>query len=91
MTQRVFVVDVRGSFMVTFDDSLMPDDEWRETFYEINTLEELAEHFAWAVGIQQFSGGSLDGFCNTPLAEDIKVLDDGDWELTARELTNGPK
>jgi hypothetical protein len=86
MTRRVFEVEARGMITVTFDDSLLPDDEWRKVFYDITTLEQLAEFFAWNIGIQGSSGNMLDGFCDTPLAAEVRAVDDGDWEFEATEI-----
>lgn len=63
--KQTFKVEVRAVVTVELDPSLLPDDEWREHFYPIKTLEQLAEHFAYnrvANGIEDIS--RLDGFAD---------------------------
>ena len=65
MGRRKFVVEIPTTVTVEFDSSLLPDKEWRETFYNICTLQQLAEHFAYnriANGIEDIS--MLDGFAD---------------------------
>lgn len=49
---------------VEFDDSLLPDDEWRESFYQIHTLEQLAEHLGYNYVVNNAVLRQLDGFAD---------------------------
>lgn len=47
-----------------FDDSLLPDKEWRETFYNIHTIEQLAEHLAYNNVVNACNLSQIDGFAD---------------------------
>lgn len=72
--RRRFVVKGTIEIKVDFEEALMPDDEWRSVFYSIYTIEELAEHLAWNLGINKWSLSSLDGFADRP-DKDAVLLD----------------
>ena len=63
---------------VEFDDSLIPDDEWREQFYQIKNAKQLACHFAFnAVVNGMTSISQLDGFAD---------IDDSDGSIASIEI-----
>lgn len=51
MALRKFRVIVSGSFIVELDESLTPDDEWRDTFYNSHKLSDIAELIVWNRGL----------------------------------------
>lgn len=51
----VFEISVATTVEVAVDDSLMPDDEWRATFYNLKSLEQMAGHIVWNIVVQRFS------------------------------------
>ena len=88
MTKRTIEGDFAGFFRVSFDDSLLPDDEWRHTFYNINTLEDLAIYFCWNCGIHGARDANrLDGFCDVPHADEVRAVDMDMWDFEAKEVT----
>lgn len=42
--KRRFAITVSNDYIVTIDNSLTPDDEWRSVFYPFHNLSQLAEH-----------------------------------------------
>lgn len=75
---RKFVVQAEVEIEVEFNDELLPDDEWRTQFYEIYTLEDLAEHLAWNLGFNRGRLSMLDGFADRP-DSDAKASLDVEW------------
>lgn len=86
MAKKRFVIDVSAVVEVELDDSLVPDDEWRETFYaHINTLGDLAAHVAYnaaANGVRSIS--RLDGFADRD--DSLCAVKVKDWEAELRKL-----
>ena len=64
--KRKFTVRVTSTVEVEMDESLLPDDDWREHFYRhIKSFEDLAELLAYnrvANGVEHIS--KLDGFAD---------------------------
>lgn len=42
------------------------DDEWREMFYDLTTPQEIAEHIAFNIIVNNAGLSRLDGFANFP-------------------------
>lgn len=89
MTKRRFLVGGTVEIDIEFNDDLLPDDEWREVFYQIYTLEDLAKHLAWNLGIRNARLSPLDGFADrddsqahlidvdVDLIEAVEIIDNG--------------
>jgi hypothetical protein len=68
---------------VEFDESLIPDDEWRGRFYPINTASDLARHFAHNHVMNRIDNlNQMDGFAD----RDNDQLDFVDVSLHETEL-----
>jgi hypothetical protein len=64
------------------------DDDWRASFYDLHTDEEIAAHIGYNMVINRASLNQLDGWANLP-ADYARVgrwptLDD--WEVNAIEV-----
>lgn len=53
--KRRFAIAVTNDYIVTIDDSLTPNAEWRSVFYNFYTLSELAEHVLYNLEIAKFT------------------------------------
>ncbi len=82
--KKTYEVTATGTFKITIDDELLPDDEWRSVFYNIRTMEQVAEHFIWNVGIQRWNILNVEGFGGVPLAAEIVILRPDEWEFLLR-------
>ena len=82
MARKKFTVQLVATVEVILDESLLPDDEWRGSFYNLRTLADVAGHVAYNAvtnGVHRIS--NLDGFadrddslCDVLVqAEDIEV------------------
>ena len=63
--RKRFIVEVRTVLTLDLDERLTPDDDWRKHFYDIRTLQGVAEHFAYNVvanGARRIN--QLDGFAD---------------------------
>ena len=76
---RKFLVQGSIYVEVEFNDEIMPDDEWRSVFYPIHTLEHLAKHLAWAIGVNKWPLSILDGWADRP-DSDARASVDVDWD-----------
>ena len=43
------------------------DDEWRASFYDLNTPEEIAAHIIYNKVVNRWNLSSLDGFADMPV------------------------
>jgi len=78
MAMKTFEFDVTATVVVSLDESLVPDDEWRSTFYpHIKTLADVASHAAYNAAVNNVTRLTvLDGFCD----RDDKLLKvDVEW------------
>ena len=64
MAKITKMVEVTTLVGVTFDDSLLPDDEWRSMFYDIKTPNDLAKHLAYNYARNNARLSQLDGFAD---------------------------
>lgn len=63
--RKRFAIEVVTTLMLDLDDRLTPDDDWRRHFYDIRTLQGVAEHVAYNVvanGARRIN--QLDGFAD---------------------------
>jgi len=81
--KKTYRVRADIEYIVTIDDELLPDDEWRSVFYNFRTMEQVVEHFVWNRKIKQFR--DVEGFCGVPLADEV-VIEEGDWEWDTEEI-----
>lgn len=57
---EIFLVKKYGwKVVLKLDTSLIPDQEWRDTFYDFHTLRDIANHYVWNMYRQGFS--SVEG------------------------------
>lgn len=85
MKKRRFLVTVEKSVVVEFDDRIMPNDDWRKQFYNIQTPQQLAEHIGYnfvANDIDKLS--DLDGFADQK--DSRAKVEDGSWDVESREI-----
>ena len=78
MPKRKYRVRFELETTVEFDDSLMPDDEWRSMFYPIHTEADLAEHLAYNFLFNGAKLSRLDGFADRD--NSLASLPPGDFE-----------
>jgi hypothetical protein len=57
-----FLVTSTFEIDISLDESLLPDDEWRQNFYpSLRTLADMAEWLAVQCGIHEQELNSIDG------------------------------
>ena len=64
------------------------DDEWRSVFYDLNSPEEIADHIAYNICINNLDLHRMDGFADQPahFASMLEWPDLGDWSVSAKEI-----
>ncbi len=97
MGKRIFDVDfeIEGEYVDTatieLDDAVIDavDDEWRQELYDLNTPEEIAEHIAYNLIVNNSRLSQLDGWADQPdnNARVIEWPDIDQWYLKAKEVT----
>lgn len=56
-------------------------DGWRDHFYDLTTIQDVAEHLAWNLGIRGDRLSNLDGFADLPdNAATAEMVGDVDYE-----------
>lgn len=75
--RQTFRVEVTTTVAVDIDDRLTPTQEWRDSFYQLHSLREVAEHIAYNfVANGAHSLRQLDGFADRDDSDAVvKVLD----------------
>ena len=76
---RRFEVEIVGEVVIEFDDSIMPDYDWRKNFYDISTLSELAKHLAYNFAINNGTLTQLDGWADR--RDDMAELISAEWDM----------
>lgn len=62
-----YLIEWRVYSEIEIDESLLPNDEWRSTFYgDIDTLEKTAEHIGYNMVANDAVLSKLDGFADQP-------------------------
>ena len=76
--------------IIELDDVVIDavDDEWRETFYDLYTPEQIAGHIAYNLFINKISLSLMDGWASLPddMVSVIKSPNLNNWGITAKEL-----
>lgn len=79
MAKRKFEIEVSCIVKVEFDESIMPDDDWRANFYPIYTPYQLAAHLAYnAVANGKRTLYNFDGFADRDPSAAIMCVEDVD-------------
>ena len=67
--------DIHFKGMIEIDDAVINnvDDSWRKMFYDFTTPQQIAEHIAFNMIVNDATLSQLDGFAN--LSDDMAVLD----------------
>lgn len=91
VTFSMYGEDVDGG-VIELDDQVIDvvDDEWRANLYDLRTPEQIAEHIAFNMIINNRGLSQLDGWADQP-DSNAKILSHPDldhWEMDAREITN---
>jgi len=99
MMKRKFKVHVEcnmsslGYAIVELDQKVIDavDDDWRHYFYNLVTPEEIAEHIAYNLIVNEVRLTQLDGWANLSddMARIIKRPERPDWEFEAEEILDG--
>ena len=63
---RKFIVSWTTECEITLDEEVIDvvDDGWREMLYDLNTPEEIAEHIAFNIVVNNAGLSRLDGWAN---------------------------
>lgn len=87
MAKQKFVLELRGSAVIELDDSVIAavDDEWRSTFYNLDTPAEIAAHIGYNILINRWGLSKLDGFADLP-ETGAKIVGVPEWDVEAEEV-----
>ena len=85
MSKRSFEVSFEFDAMIELDDNVIDvvDDEWRSQLYDLHTPEDIAEHIAFNLVINNGKLSSLDGWADQP-DDNAKLIDDGRLYMSIR-------
>jgi hypothetical protein len=65
---RKFKVEFRGSISIELDERVINavNEEWRSSFYDLNTPEDIAAHIAYNMAFNRLPLSHLDGWADMP-------------------------
>ena len=82
--------DVIDTAVIELDQAVIDavNDDWRDQLYDLNTPEEIAEHIAYNLFVNNVGLSQLDGWADQPNenARIIKYPDLTQFEIKAREI-----
>jgi hypothetical protein len=86
--KRKFEVQLTCTLTVELDDSVIAavDDSWRKSFYPLRTPEDIAEHIAYNLVVNNAELSELDGFADQS-NDAAKIIEPPDWETEAIEIS----
>lgn len=89
MSKR-FLIEISTLFTMELSDKVLNavDDKWREQFYNFKTPEEIAQHIAYNMVINNAKLSQLDGFADQP-NEYAELLDTPIWDTHIIETSEG--
>jgi hypothetical protein len=66
--KRTFEIELTGTATVELDDQVIQvvDDEWRAALYPLHTPEEIAQHVAYNLIVNNARLSQLDGWADQP-------------------------
>lgn len=89
---REFKVEVRGDIILQLDKAVIAavDDDWRHSLYDLKTTEEIIEHLAYNLFVNNRMLSSLDGWADQPHTNAKVIVHDPrldlGWEFEVEEL-----
>lgn len=87
MAKRTFEVTFTGTAIIELDDDVINavNTEWRDTFYNLNTTEQIAEHIAFNLIVNNSDLDDLDGFADQP-EDNARIVENVEWDIEADEI-----
>ena len=96
MSKRKFIIDfsifgeVVDQAIIEIDQAVIDavDDDWRASFYDLHTPEQIAEHVGYNLFINNITISLMDGWADQP-RENARILawpDLDQWDMSAREI-----
>jgi hypothetical protein len=85
-----FTITLYGEATIELDDDVINavDDEWRSSFYQLHSKEDIAEHIGYNLIINNITLSHMDGWADM-LNHKASIIEYPDWEVTATELLDG--
>ncbi len=83
MDKQTFILNFSGTVILSIDDAVISavDDEWRATFYLLETPEEIAEHLAYNAVANHANLSSLDGWADQPDKNMVAQIEWDEFEV----------
>lgn len=80
-----FLVRFESEMELTLDQRVIDavNDEWREQMYPLHTPEQIAEHIAYNMVVNDLQLTSMDGFADQK-NEYAEIQGEYDWDIEAR-------
>jgi hypothetical protein len=87
MAKRKFLVTFSGTAQIELDDAVFNavDEAFKNSIYEFDTSEEVAEHIAYNMIVNDAKLSQLDGWADQP-DEHASVTFYPNWEIEAEEI-----
>ena len=87
MSKIKFEVELEGTATIEIDDAVLNavDESFRKNIYNLKTTNEIMEHLAYNLIINQFRLSSLDGWADQP-DSNAKVSDEY-WDIRCINVT----
>ena len=81
MSKR-FLVEISTEVMIELSDGVIDavNDEWRKTLYNLQTPEEIAEHIAYNMVVNDARLSQLDGWADRD-DQEAEILLSPDWNV----------
>lgn len=86
MAKRRFNVTLTGYAYIELDDDVIDvvDEEWRGCFYNLHSAEQIAQHIAYNLIVNEVPLSILDGWADQP-DSNARILEFVDWDVDAEE------
>ena len=87
MNRTQFRVHLDGIATIELDEAVLRvvDDEWRKQFYPLFSVQEIAEHIAYNLIINNACLSQLDGWADQPDSNAV-IVDEPEWDTFAKEI-----
>ncbi len=82
MSKKRFRIEFTGEAVIELDDAVIDTvtDEWRSVFYNLRTVEDIAEHIGYNLVIRNRRLDQLDGWADIS-NELARIIELPEWKL----------
>lgn len=86
MAKKQFGITLHGYAVIELDDAVLNtvDDEWRDSFYNLTSPEDIAAHIAFNLIVNHWKLSQLDGWADMP--DKFAQVGDSEWDIVGDKL-----